>query len=589
MMLHVLRDKFLRLGRDEDGVALVTTLAVFMFMYLVCMGVYAIGTAVKTRIHLQNACDAAAYSAAVVQADTLSRIATINRAMSWTYVQMTRRQMDYIVYKWLDHAQRHVFDDARSVIRFGNSGEQLHQHPYWYVGGRIVGIGKNGGYKLPDPNLSTLSVNGTTRSFASVAAATTGFQASHLPGERARVSFYSRMPTIQGLWGQIDDDKTTILDMNTAVEELADKMPAKIQTAAEAVCQANLDPKWKVQAPLVKQSMDPRYDYMRVLDGSEELRFLAFSEYYPSSSVKPFGNGSARSEWFPLTGNGIKRSYTQRKKLFAEWYSWACSWYCSKLAHCYFVPTTPSCFHSCTCKSGSCDRCRGITVRHAYLEAGHLRPDDERMTQGDLYEGVVAKPLVLKPDYFGADGTISVGVARENENPWSRILGKVTGGLFSAFEPFTGKTVVFSSAKAGYKHKNENPPVLGSHDNRGYRIDWNGIEDWNLCQSDWDAVLIPVRMARTMAESGRWSDAERFLSGWISDLGVSSDEMRAGGTVDWQTAADGEMPRSGEYPVGAWTRQGARPSHTDAVQARWQIGKPGGNVRWNDLTDRMFH
>ena len=61
-MLRVLRDKFLRLGRDEDGVALVTTLAVFMFMYLICMGVYAIGTAVKTRIHLQNACDAAAYS-----------------------------------------------------------------------------------------------------------------------------------------------------------------------------------------------------------------------------------------------------------------------------------------------------------------------------------------------------------------------------------------------------------------------------------------------------------------------------------------------------------------------------------------------
>ena len=95
-MLRVLRGKILQLGRDDDGVALVTTLSIFMFMYLVCMGVYAIGTAVKTRIHLQNACDAAAYSAAVVQADTLSRIATINRAMSWTYAQMVRRQMDYI-------------------------------------------------------------------------------------------------------------------------------------------------------------------------------------------------------------------------------------------------------------------------------------------------------------------------------------------------------------------------------------------------------------------------------------------------------------------------------------------------------------
>ena len=39
MMLHILRDKFIRLGRDEEGVAMVVTLAIFMFMYLICMGV----------------------------------------------------------------------------------------------------------------------------------------------------------------------------------------------------------------------------------------------------------------------------------------------------------------------------------------------------------------------------------------------------------------------------------------------------------------------------------------------------------------------------------------------------------------------
>ena len=88
-LLGVLRDKFLHLGRGEDGAALVVTLAIFFLMYLGCMGVYAISMAVKERIHLQNAVDAAAYSAAVVQADTLSRIATINRAMSWTYVNRT--------------------------------------------------------------------------------------------------------------------------------------------------------------------------------------------------------------------------------------------------------------------------------------------------------------------------------------------------------------------------------------------------------------------------------------------------------------------------------------------------------------------
>lgn len=103
--------RFLALGKDESGVALVTTLAVFMFMYLMCMGVYAVSTAVRERIHLQNAADAASYSAAVVQADTLSRIATINRAMSWTYADMTKLQMDYIVCRWLEHTCEHYERD----------------------------------------------------------------------------------------------------------------------------------------------------------------------------------------------------------------------------------------------------------------------------------------------------------------------------------------------------------------------------------------------------------------------------------------------------------------------------------------------
>ena len=121
-MLRVLKDKLFRLGHDEDGAALVITLAMFFLMYLGCMGVYAISMAVKERIHLQNAADAAAYSAAVVQADTLSRIATINRAMSWTYVQMSREQMDYIVLRWLNHTVRHYNHDMIEANNYNKEG-----------------------------------------------------------------------------------------------------------------------------------------------------------------------------------------------------------------------------------------------------------------------------------------------------------------------------------------------------------------------------------------------------------------------------------------------------------------------------------
>lgn len=106
---------FLRLGRDESGVAMVVTLAVFMLMYVMCMGVYAVGTTVREKIQLQNAADAASYSAAVIQADTLSRIATINRAMAWTYVQMSRRQMDFIVAKWLRRSEQIYTEDFKKV------------------------------------------------------------------------------------------------------------------------------------------------------------------------------------------------------------------------------------------------------------------------------------------------------------------------------------------------------------------------------------------------------------------------------------------------------------------------------------------
>ena len=60
--------RLLDLFRRDDGAALVVTLAMFFLMYLGCIRVYAVSTAVRQRIHVQNAADAAAYSAAVVQA-----------------------------------------------------------------------------------------------------------------------------------------------------------------------------------------------------------------------------------------------------------------------------------------------------------------------------------------------------------------------------------------------------------------------------------------------------------------------------------------------------------------------------------------
>ena len=110
-VLSIACRKLASLGSDEHGAILVITLAIFFFLFMLVSGVYTIGETVHRRIELQNACDAAAYSAAVVQADGLSRMSVVNRAMAWTYVQMVRRQLDYITYRWLKLTYKQFKED----------------------------------------------------------------------------------------------------------------------------------------------------------------------------------------------------------------------------------------------------------------------------------------------------------------------------------------------------------------------------------------------------------------------------------------------------------------------------------------------
>lgn len=103
---------------DQEGFVLMLTLSIFLFLFLLSMSIYAVGDTIHKKIQIQNACDAAAYSAAVVQADGLSRMATVNRAMSWTYVQMTNHQMDYITYRWLRLTAKRFQEDYDNAKAF---------------------------------------------------------------------------------------------------------------------------------------------------------------------------------------------------------------------------------------------------------------------------------------------------------------------------------------------------------------------------------------------------------------------------------------------------------------------------------------
>lgn len=132
-----------RLARDDSGVALMLTLAVFLLLYILCCGVYATGELIRQKIEIQNACDAAAYSAAVVQADALSRMAVVNRAMAWTYIQLCREQMDYITYVWLELVCERFKWDRYNKAKLGESWEHKHYtfaDYYWDYGAYGAGL-----------------------------------------------------------------------------------------------------------------------------------------------------------------------------------------------------------------------------------------------------------------------------------------------------------------------------------------------------------------------------------------------------------------------------------------------------------------
>ena len=661
-MLRILRDRFVRLGRDEDGVALVVTLGVFMFLYVACASVYAIGMAVKEKMHLQGACDAAAYSAAIVQADTFSRIATINRAMSWTYQQMTRRQMDYIVWQWLLETIEHYDEDktkAEEYVRTETdcpNSEKLHSRGIGWDIGRLSRRGRrwdrdviefNGRQTRTRDRVGELCGNGGD-SFG-----------SHLRNRDIRASFYSQKRNLLaggdkeacGLGKQIDDDLRNIRDMSIVVENLARSLPGHVEDVVQGILSANVPAYMKdgVCQYFIKQNDNPldsdgAYFKKFTNNRHDELVFLSLGNKIYSDPEDEEALGKGANSWFDrdkAEGDvGFHRHYTdlvgEYSPLVANWNWWAIQWQCmwDPVHKRHYdiradVATDANCDHGhakCECSGGEqywmpsrystrhLSRSFKSTVR-ATCRANNDHKDhgyDNRFAGIVDGETVRAKPLKLKREYFGANGTITVGLARRNENPWFSIFGRVTGGMYSAFSPVSDSwTYCFASAKAGYKlyHEPEDWYInahLGSkyrtwklddweedlngnarveNGPRDYCIDWKPEESkfagwywdkndrkedvlvtewtivddlnptwrqsWNLVQDDWDAVMVPVRQAGSKAEEV----ANYSLLEW------------------WQKRLSGQYGKVSDIPYRyepSWQSSGGSYLATLVKDANWQ-------------------
>ncbi|MDD4103189.1 MAG: pilus assembly protein TadG-related protein, partial [Kiritimatiellae bacterium] len=294
-----------RLWQDESGVVLAVSTIVFLTLFMMASAVFSGGEKIRCRIELQNAADAAAYSAAVVQADTLSRVAAVNRAMSWTYVQMVRMEMDYIVDKWLWLTLKRWNEDNRVMRNFNRTGSCHIGLPYYSTG-------KNGVHKQILLNKKHYVTKEDIEA-ARKAAANNGRNYSILAPK-------------------IDQCRERIGAMNDKERELITKLPQRARKTVEETLRANTADTWNDGFAgggglmyALKQEEQPLDKIFRVLELHDEEDFLRHSDYIPAQGKNAkvvFKNGT--DDWFVKKykdqGPGVQRQYKLGHPiLVAEW------------------------------------------------------------------------------------------------------------------------------------------------------------------------------------------------------------------------------------------------------------------------------
>ena len=225
-MIAILKNRLKTLCCDESGVALAFSVVVFLFLYLFGMGIYAVGDTVQKRIKLQNAVDAAVYSGAVVQADTLSRIAVINKAMSWTYVMQTRMQMDYIMHKWLGNTIK-TWDIMDKIVKSINAPSCCGQKVagIHYYAGRVGGHG-----------MINLTPYGGEANIIAIRSAHDVSMPAHMLSQGLKGTFTNSSITdsLSGIFDSFMDDITKVLEENQEeIEEILEDKTKKEEDSTE--------------------------------------------------------------------------------------------------------------------------------------------------------------------------------------------------------------------------------------------------------------------------------------------------------------------------------------------------------------------
>ncbi len=474
-----------RLYREDSGVVLALSVVSFLILFVVACAGYAIGETVRQRVELQNAADAAAYSGAIVQADTISRVAAINRAMSWTYVKLCRMEMDAIVDKWLELVLRQWNIDEATIQAY-NAPSCNKARPLTLWNGRTQAMDKQ----------VWLNYNHTeaVQTIQSVRGQAAGQQKSY-----------------QTLKPKIKLARDTIKDMNKAQQDLIDQLKDRIEKTVKEVVEANIEETFNDRdagGAAIKHVCLVRDGYFRILKNNEqdETRFLTHSDF-DKGPKETFDKGT--DTWFVRDNSvseGIARKYKQAGgALVAKW-----QWYSS-----LWVIVDGACVFSSRISGES-----EVKGQDGY--------------DSTFYETGTAKPQVLKKEFFGKDGAIVVGIRRKLNNPFAYIFSGGQPGIFNAFTPPGGTRYMWSAAaaRAGFrqpKGSQEGEYEVTFEDDQGKIRSKD--EMWNLKTSDWDAVLLSLHRAWADGRQGRmWSGetAAQVLQEVEGQLGVAGQPAAPG-------------------------------------------------------------
>ena len=483
IFLNILNEKFRKLGSGSEGFAMGLTLLVWPLMLIMVSGVFVTGESVLRKVQLQNAVDASAYAGAQVQADTLSRMAMINRMMAWTYIQANKMEMDYNVRNWANLTDR-AMDALKSPLANINQTLSFNCPDVAHKTERIAASGDNWGW------------------YAGLNSSANGYLPGTLLLNTSEVSQEVVKPVVNStaeLENMLDDAYGNISAMNDAMQDLVRNGNSRIQNAARAIFERNTG---ELDAPELWVRDIDLAALLPVMNSERDFMLLAPEAYETIRNTPGF------DQWWNLESGteGFRREYNpvngELKGTFGVGFK---GW----------IKIMSNCANYLTGEGDVNVSGNGmVTLSEMRFNGG--TPVDLSSLSNVLsnlqlstlaYNTGILSKVYARPRMPGADfirnGSVLAAAKHPMRNPLEKIFGDLTGSWYDV-HTVTGQDVwCAAAARACAKHPSQ----------AGYSR--NNLASYAANTTDYAAVMLPLASAGNSAGEVLKEAADNLnVTGW---------------------------------------------------------------------------